>query len=218
MDYLYAVLIGYFCGSIPTAYWLGRFVYRLNIFEHGSKNMGATNVFRVLGKKPGIATLLVDIAKGIVPVLIVRQYMPHNPVLTFVAAAAAMMGHALSFWVSFKGGKGVATGLGVFLALATKASLCSLLLFLVTLTFSGMVSLGSILAAAVLPVFVYWFEELGPVYNPYLTVFSAAVALFVIYRHKANIQRIIKGEESSVWGNKKPQNTADAVSTTEKPA
>ncbi len=218
MDYLYAVLIGYFCGSIPTAYWVGRFVYRLNIFEHGSKNMGATNVFRVLGKKPGIATLLIDIAKGVAPVLIVRHSMPHNPTLAFVAAAAAMMGHTLSFWVRFRGGKGVATGLGVFLALATRASLCSLLLFVVTLTISGMVSLGSILAAAVLPVFVYWFEELGPVYNPYLTAFAAAVAIFVIYRHKANIQRIIKGEEAKIWGSKKAENPVDDTLPSEKAA
>jgi len=218
MEYLYAALIGYFCGSIPTAYWVGRFVYRLNIFEHGSKNMGATNVFRVLGKVPGIATLLIDIAKGIVPVIIVRQIMPHNPALAFISAAAAMMGHTLSFWVRFKGGKGVATGLGVFLALATRASLCSLALFLATLSVSGMVSLGSILAAAALPFFIYGFEELGPLYNPYITAFSTAVALFVIYRHKANIQRIIKGEEAKVWSRKTAAQTAETASITEKPA
>jgi glycerol-3-phosphate acyltransferase PlsY len=218
MDYLYAVIIGYFCGSIPTAYWIGRSVYRLNIFEHGSRNMGATNVFRVLGKKPGIATLLIDIAKGVIPVIIVRQAMPHNPALAFAAAASAMMGHTLSFWVRFKGGKGVATGLGVFLALATRASLCSLLLFLVALAVSGMVSLGSILAAAALPFFIYWFEELGPVYNPYITVFSAAVALFVIYRHKANIQRILKGEEAKIFGGKKAEKTSGTASAMEKTA
>lgn len=218
MDYLYAVIIGYFCGSIPTAYWIGRFVYRLNIFEHGSRNMGATNVFRVLGKTPGIATLLIDIAKGVIPVIIVRQTMPHNPALAFAAAASAMMGHTLSFWVRFKGGKGVATGLGVFLALATRASLCSLLLFLVTLAISGMVSLGSILAAAALPFFIYWFEELGPVYNTYITIFSAAVALFVIFRHKANIQRILKGEEAKIFGAKKSEKASEATSAMEKTA
>ena len=196
MDYLYAILTGYLCGSIPTAYWLGRFVYRLNIFEHGSKNMGATNVFRVLGKKPGIITLIIDIIKGMAPVLIVQQTMPHNPPAAFAAAAAALIGHTLSFWVNFKGGKGVATGLGVFLALAMRASLCSLLLFLITLASSGMVSLGSILGAAALPFFIFYFAELGPVYSPYLTGFSTVVAAFIIYKHKANIQRILKGEES----------------------
>jgi len=218
MEHLYAVLIGYFCGSIPTAYWIGRFFYRLNIFEHGSKNMGATNVFRVLGKKPGIVTLLIDIAKGALPVIIVRQIMPHNPTLAFTAAAAAMAGHTLSFWVRFKGGKGVATGLGVFLALATKASLCSLLLFLITLGVSGMVSLGSIIAAAALPFFIYWFEELGPAYNSYITIFSTAVAVFVIYRHKANMQRIFKGEEATVWGKKRAAQSGETASATEKTA
>ncbi|MBU1107442.1 MAG: glycerol-3-phosphate 1-O-acyltransferase PlsY [Candidatus Riflebacteria bacterium] len=196
MDYLYAILTGYLCGSIPTAYWLGRFVYRLNIFEHGSRNMGATNVFRVLGKKPGIITLIIDIIKGMMPVLIIQQAIPDNPPAAFAAAAAAMIGHTLSFWVHFKGGKGVATGLGVFLALAMRASLCSLLLFLITLAISGMVSLGSILGATALPFFIYYFKELGPVYSPYLTGFSAVVAAFIIFKHKANIQRILKGEES----------------------
>ncbi len=202
MDYLYAILLGYLCGSIPTAYWLGRLVYRLNIFDHGSKNMGATNVFRVLGKKPGMFTLLIDIIKGMLPVLIIRQVMPHNLIAAFVAATAAMVGHTLSFWVHFKGGKGVATGLGVFFALASKASLCSLLLFLATFGFSGMVSLGSILAAAALPFFIYGFDELGPEYNSYITMFSAVAAVFVIYKHKANIARIIKGEESRISRNK----------------
>ncbi|EKD81444.1 MAG: hypothetical protein ACD_39C01807G0001, partial [uncultured bacterium] len=93
MDYVYAILIGYMCGSIPTAYWLGKFVYRLNIFEHGSKNMGATNVFRVLGKKPGMFTLMIDIVKGMAPVLIVRHLFPENPPAAFAAAAAALTGH-----------------------------------------------------------------------------------------------------------------------------
>ncbi|EKD81940.1 MAG: hypothetical protein ACD_39C01557G0002 [uncultured bacterium] len=213
MDYVYAVVIGYLCGSIPTAYWLGLFVYRLNIFEHGSKNMGATNVFRVLGKKPGIITLLIDIAKGVLPVLIVRNYLADNPAAAFAAAAAALVGHTLSFWVHFKGGKGVATGLGVFLALATKASLCSLLLFLTTLVISGMVSLGSILGAAALPFFIYYFEELGPVYSPYLTGFSAFVAAFIIFKHKANIQRILRGEESKLGRSATSSPAGSAVKT-----
>lgn len=218
MNYLYAVLIGYLFGSIPTAYWLGRLVYRLDIFEHGSKNMGATNVFRVLGKKPGIITLIIDIAKGATPVLLIRSLMPELPVAAFAAAAAAMLGHTLSFWVRFKGGKGVATGLGVFLALAIKASLASLLVFLVTFIISGMVSLGSILAATTLPFFVYRFAELGPAYNLYFTGFSAIVALFVIYRHKANIQRIVKGEENRIWSKKPSASAAAETSSTEKSA
>ena len=213
MDYVYAILIGYMCGSIPTAYWLGKFVYRLNIFEHGSKNMGATNVFRVLGKKPGMFTLMIDIVKGMAPVLIVRHIFPENPPAAFAAAAAALTGHTLSFWVNFKGGKGVATGLGVFLALASKASLCSLMLFLTALVISRMVSLGSILGAAALPFFIYYFEELGPIYSPYLTGFSAFVAAFIIFKHKANIQRILRGEESKLGRSATSSPAGSAVKT-----
>ncbi|NCB38384.1 MAG: glycerol-3-phosphate 1-O-acyltransferase [Erysipelotrichia bacterium] len=203
MDYVYAAITGYLCGSLPTAYWLGLLVYRLNIFEHGSRNMGATNVYRVLGKIPFAMTLVIDILKGMAAVLIAARLFPGSPPAIFTAAAFALCGHTLSFWVKFRGGKGVATGLGVFMALATKASVSSLLVFMITLAASGMVSLGSILAAASLPFFIYWFKELGPIYNPYLTAFATVVAIFIIYKHKANIQRIFKGEELKL-GAKKP--------------
>lgn len=198
MHYLYAALTGYMCGAIPTAYWLGLLIYRLNIFEHGSRSMGATNVYRVLGTLPFAITLAIDVLKGMAAVLISAKIWPDHPQVVFVAAASALCGHTLSFWVRFKGGKGVATGLGVFLALASKAALSSLLVFLVTLIISRMVSASSILAAGALPFFVFYFKELGPVYNPYLTVFSTVVAIFVIYKHKTNIQRIFKNEESKL--------------------
>lgn len=206
MPYLYAALLGYMCGSFPTAYWLGLSVYRINIFEHGSCNMGATNVYRVLGKIPFAVTLVMDILKGMAAVLICASLFPAFPETVFIAGATALCGHTLSFWVRFKGGKGVATGLGVFLALATKASIASLLVFLVVLIISGMVSLGSILAAVALPFFIYFFKELGPVYNPYLTAFAAIVASFIVFKHKANIQRILKGEELRI-GAKKSENS-----------
>jgi len=195
MNFAYAALLGYFCGSFPTAYIVARLFYRINIFEHGSKNMGATNVYRVLGTWPFAVTLAVDVLKGMVAVLASAHFWPGAPALYFTAAAAAMAGHTLSFWVKFKGGKGVATGLGVFMALAGHAALASLGVFMVTLLISRMVSLSSILAAALLPVFIYRFQELGP-YNLYLTGFATFIALFVIVKHKTNVQRILKGEES----------------------
>lgn len=196
MNFLYAALLGYLCGSLPTAYVVARLFYGINIFEHGSKNMGATNVYRVLGTWPFAVTLAVDVLKGMVAVLASAHFWPGAPALYFTAAAAAMAGHTLSFWVRFKGGKGVATGLGVFMALAGHAALASLGVFMATLLVSRMVSLSSILAAALLPVFIYRFQELGPIYNPYLTGFAAFIALFVIIKHKTNVQRILKGEES----------------------
>ncbi len=204
MPYLSAAIIGYLCGSIPTAYWLCLLVYRLNIFEHGSCNMGATNVYRVLGTRPFAFTLAMDVLKGMAAVLICASLWPAHPPVVFIAAAMALCGHTLSFWVKFKGGKGVATGLGVFMALAGKAALASLAVFMATLLISRMVSLSSVLAAGLLPVFIFQFNELGPVYNPYITGFAVFVATFVIFKHKTNLQRIIKGEEAKLaWGGQK---------------
>lgn len=215
MHYLYAAITGYLCGSLPTAYWLGLVVYRRNIFEHGSRNMGATNVYRVFGKVSFAVTLIIDILKGMAAVLICASLFPTTPETVFVAGAAALCGHTLSIWVKFRGGKGVATGLGVFLALATKASIASLLVFLGTLIVSGMVSLSSITAASALPFFIYFFKELGPVYNIYLTAFAGVVAFFIIYKHKANIQRILKGEELKIGAKKNEQRTTEPGSVAE---
>lgn len=203
-----ALLTGYLCGSIPSAYWLGLVFYKCNIFEHGSKNMGATNVYRVLGKVPFAITLMLDILKGMAAVIISAHVFTDAPAI-FLSAAGALIGHTLSFWVKFRGGKGVATGLGVFLALATKSSLASLGVFLVVLLASKMVSLSSIFAAALLPVFIYIFQELGPIYNPYLIGFSAIVAFFVIYKHKANIKRILKGQELKLGQKSEAENSND---------
>jgi glycerol-3-phosphate acyltransferase PlsY len=213
---LIAIVTGYLLGSIPSAYWLGLAVYRLNIFEHGSKNMGATNVFRVLGKVPFAITLALDVLKGMMAVIITAKLAPTFPPGLFIAAGAAICGHTLSFWVKFKGGKGVATGLGIFLALATKASISSLLVFIVTLIVSGMVSLGSILAAISLPVFIFIFKEGGPIYNVYLTGFAALVAIFIVYKHKANIHRIIKGEELAIGAKKDSKKTEPTTKSAEK--
>lgn len=206
MDYPLAFLTGYLCGSIPTAYWLGLAFYRLNIFEHGSRNMGATNVYRVLGTTPFAFTLAIDVLKGMAAVFISAAFWPKSPYVVFIAAAAALIGHTLSFWVRFKGGKGVATGLGVFMALAGKAALASLGVFMVCLFISRMVSLSSVLAALFLPLFIFSFGELGPVYNPYLTVFAALIAAFVALKHKSNIQRIFKGEEARLAWRKSAVN------------
>ncbi len=213
-DYLYALVIGYFCGSIPTAYLIGRVVYRLNIFEHGSKNMGATNVYRVLGKTPFAFTLAIDVLKGMMAIIITASVLQRNPLALFVAGGAALVGHTLSFWVSFKGGKGVASGLGVFIALAPKASLITLTIFLFILIISRMVSLGSISAAASLPFLIFYFREGGPLYYHYLTGFSAIIAAFIIFKHKENIKRILKGEELALGQTAREKSaTGDSSST-----
>jgi glycerol-3-phosphate acyltransferase PlsY len=145
-------------------------------------------------------------------VILTAKVLERNPLALFAAGAAALAGHTLSFWVKFKGGKGVASGLGVFIALAPKATLITLLVFLAVLVVSRMVSLGSIIAAAALPFLIYGFQEGGPVYYPYLTGFSAIIATFIIFKHKANIKRILKGEELALGQKKPDETTTNAVS------
>lgn len=202
---LQIVLAGYLFGSIPTAYWLGRLVYRIDIFEHGSRNMGATNVHRVLGRGPFIFTLALDIAKGILAVFVAGalagpslQGMP----VKLLGGFSAIIGHTLSIWVRFRGGKGVATGLGVFLALAPASSVCALFVFLGVLALSGYVSLGSIFASASLPMFILVFRDGGDEWKSPLAIFAGFVAAFIIYKHKANIGRIMRGEENSLHSPK----------------
>lgn len=200
-------LLGYLLGSIPTAYWFSLLVYRINIFEHGSKNMGATNVHRVLGSRPFALVLTLDILKGWAAVLMAGLFTS-NPALLMplklIAGAAAVTGHTLSFWVRFRGGKGVATGLGVFLGLAPIASVAAMFTFLVVLIISGYVSLGSIVSAISLPIFIGWLREGGPDWSIPLASFAAVVAAFIVYKHKANIGRLLRGEELSLRQPKSP--------------
>ena len=205
MDWLYASLIGYFCGSIPTAWLICKIFYGINIFEHGSKNMGSTNVYRTVGGKAFAANLAIDVLKGMIPVLLSAKLWPTHPQVVFAAAAMAMFGHTFSFWVKFRGGKGVATGLGVFIALAGYWALGALAVFIIVLVITRMVSVSSMLAAASLP-FLMWYGNVLGSYTIYITVFSAIVAVFVIYKHKSNIQRIINGTESRLpWFSAKKE-------------
>lgn len=158
--------------------------------------MGATNVYRVLGPMPFAITLFIDVIKGMTAVL-ASAVVFKTPLSFFIAAAAAILGHSLSFWVRFRGGKGVATGLGVFLAIAPKAAVACLAVFIVVLLLSRMVSLGSIAAAFALPFLTVYFRDCKA-YTPYTAAFAAAAACFVIWRHKANIGRIIRGTENKL--------------------
>lgn len=213
MDWLYASLIGYICGSIPTAWLICKIFYGINIFEHGSKNMGSTNVYRTVGGKAFAANLAIDVLKGMVPILLSAKLWPTHPQVVFAAAAMAMFGHTFSFWVKFRGGKGVATGLGVFIALAGYWALGALATFLIVLVITRMVSVSSMLAAASLP-FLMWYGNVLGSYTIYITVFSTIVAIFVIYKHKSNIQRIINGTESKLpWLSQKKEKASQESKT-----
>jgi glycerol-3-phosphate acyltransferase PlsY len=194
---LVAVIIAsYLLGSIPAAYIAGK-SRGIDLRKHGSGNLGATNVIRVLGTKVGLAVFAFDMAKGAVPVLFFPRFVPTTPVsnpviVAIICGLAAIMGHVRPIYLRFgKGGKGVATAAGVFLALAPLQTLLTLIVFAVVLLSSGFVSLGSLTSATMLPVLLG--ITVG-IRSP-LFVLSVFVAVFVFWTHRANIVRLRNGEE-----------------------
>jgi acyl phosphate:glycerol-3-phosphate acyltransferase len=185
------LVVAYILGSVPTSYLVARSVRGIDLRQHGSGNLGATNAFRVLGGRAAAPVMIVDVVKGWVPAALFPLW-DGSTVFGWALAygAAAIAGHVLSVWVGFKGGKGVATSAGVFLALAPWAVLIGFVVWGVTLVLTRIVSLASILAAVVLPVAVF-------ATNAPRMVFwlSVALSIFVIYAHRANIRRLARGEE-----------------------
>jgi acyl phosphate:glycerol-3-phosphate acyltransferase len=197
------LVAAYLLGSIPTGYLLVRFFRKEDIRAVGSGNIGATNVVRSGAKGLGILTLLIDLAKGLVAVLIAKHVAPgHSGFpsdLAVLAAVVAVLGHIFPVWLGFKGGKGVATALGVFLALAWPVALAAVGVFVVVVALSRIVSLASIIAAAVLPVFaVLLLPDRSPIYLTGVIF----LAVLVIVKHHANIQRLMAGTENR-FGSKK---------------
>ena len=201
MHPLVGVLIAYALGSVPAAYLAGKWK-RVDLRKHGSGNLGATNVWRVLGWKIGLAVFLFDALKGAVPVLLFPQYTRSTlspEVLGIVYGFAAIAGHARPVWLRFsKGGKGVATSAGVFFALAPVPMLVAFGVFAAVLLASGYVSLGSLTAAVVLPAVL---AATRGVRSPVFAL-SVILALFVFWTHRANIGRLRRGEEHR-FGRKK---------------
>ena len=182
------VLIAYLLGSVPTGYILGSLA-GVDVRKAGSGNVGATNVARVVGKRHGIFTLIANIAKGFVPVII-ALHLDFSTRATACVGLAAFLGHLYSVFLRFKGGKGVATALGVLLALAPWATLVLILIFAAVLLATRAVSLGSMIAAAAAPL-VLWLSSHPPVYV-WMSFFMAAM---IVLRHRENIQRLLSGTE-----------------------
>ena len=189
-----AVVFSYVLGSIPAAYIAGK-MKGVDLRKHGSGNLGATNVMRVLGAKIGLAVFAFDMAKGAVPVLLFPRWTTGGYpaiVVGIACGVAAIIGHTRPVFLKFgRGGKGVATAAGVFLALAPMQTALTLLIFAVVLLTSGYVSLGSLISAVMLPVLLG--VTVG-VRSPLFAI-SAVVALFVFWTHRANIARLRSGEE-----------------------
>ncbi len=182
----------YLLGAFPTSFIVTRTFAKIDLRQHGSGNLGATNLYRVLGWKYAVPVALVDIAKGVVPVLVFAPQVSGSQLYALGCGVAAIVGHVFSVFVRFKGGKGVATAAGVMLALTPVALAGAAAVWGLVLLLTGYVSLGSIAAAVVLPFAVYLVEHPR---SPELLWVAALIALGVVVLHRRNIQRLLKGTE-----------------------
>jgi glycerol-3-phosphate acyltransferase PlsY len=187
------LLASYLLGAIPTSHLVSRLFARIDLREHGSGNLGATNLYRVLGWKYAIPVALFDIAKGAIPVLVFAPQVSDSELFAVACGVAAILGHVFSVFVHFKGGKGVATAAGVMLGLTPVALGVSAIVWALVVLLTGYVSLGSIAAAAVLPLAAYLLEKSR---TPELLWVVALVGASVILLHRRNIQRLLKGTEN----------------------
>jgi glycerol-3-phosphate acyltransferase PlsY len=196
-------IAAYILGSIPFGLLLTRIIGGADVRKEGSGNIGAANVARVAGTLPGILTLILDAAKGAAAVLLAEHLSNESAAWMMIAGFAALVGHCFPIWLNFKGGKGVATAAGLFLVLCPLAFLGSLLLFILVVAFWRYVSLGSIAAAAAMPLLIYflWAPRHAP--PPVITFGALAVALLIVFKHDANIQRLVEGAEPKFSFSKK---------------
>ena len=204
------VVASYLLGAIPASYIAGRMAKGIDLREHGSGNLGATNTFRVLGAKVAAPVMLFDVAKGTFPVVAFSQW-DGSPDWRWELGygAAAIVGHVFSVYMRFKGGKGVATSAGVFGALAPVPLFSGVLVWLIVLKTMRMVSAGSVLAAATVGALVLVVPT-----RPEVRVLALAVVAFVIFAHRSNIGRIMRGEEPRFGAKKEPQATVAAAAVT----
>jgi len=203
MDNIFSTIIiivsAYLLGSIPSAVWIGKWIKGIDVREHGSKNAGAANSMRVLGVKTGIPVLLIDVLKGFVAVKLVLFTnlfeVGTNNFVSFqlVLGALAILGHVFPVFAGFRGGKGVATILGILLALHWQATLIAIIVFFIDLFIGKYVSLSSLMMGLSYPISVIFIFKAD---NITLKIFSVAVAILLVITHRSNILRLLKGEES----------------------
>ena len=183
--------MAYLLGSIPSGLWIGRKFFQIDIRQHGSGNLGATNSFRILGKKAGTIVLLMDLLKGSISVLLLKQMDLHG-ISPLIIALFAVIGHTYPLFANFKGGKAVATFAGVILAYQPVLFLIGLGIFILTLAISKMVSFTSMLTISIGVLLSLYFQDMV------LTIIALLADIFIIYRHRTNIQRILNGTEAKV--------------------
>ena len=198
------IFTSYLLGSLPTGFLIGKYLKNIDLRNIGSGSTGATNVLRNVGKWPAFFVFIVDVGKGLIAVLIAKEFANQGLIdsnqgyMEVLAGISAISGHIWPIWLKGKGGKAVATGLGMFLALSWKVGLASFGIFLLVLAKSKFVSLSSISAAILLPVFMFFY--IGNFMSSYFLI-SLIVAILVIWKHRTNITRLLKGEESKINQN-----------------
>ncbi|MBI1184982.1 glycerol-3-phosphate 1-O-acyltransferase PlsY [bacterium] len=202
MELILACVAAYILGSVPTAVLAGKLFAGIDVREHGSGNAGATNTLRVLGAKIAIPVLLIDIAKGLLATRLVYLnffevgFILSNTVETkLILGIAAVIGHIFPLFAGFKGGKGIATFFGVILGIHLQSALISLGVFILVVSITRYVSLGSILGALFYPVQLIFIIGIDSVF---IKIFSLLIPIIVIYTHRKNIDRLLKGEESKI--------------------
>lgn len=206
---LLSLILAYLLGSIPTAVWVGKWMYQIDIREHGSRNAGATNTLRILGLKAGIPVMIFDVLKGWLAVKAAAwlgsDVVSGNSTELFLigAGAAAVLGHVFPIWAGFKGGKGVATLLGMGIALFPWPALGAVVVFTTMMLIFRIVSLSSITAGVTFPLMVF-FLPYEPKPGWPLIALGFLVAIFLPFTHKSNIRRLLKGEERKFTIAEKP--------------
>jgi glycerol-3-phosphate acyltransferase PlsY len=186
------LLLAYLLGSIPTSYLAGKLIARIDLREHGSRNLGATNVFRVLGWKYAIPVLLLDAGKGTVAAVIIGPWAGPQPWMPLLIGTAAITGHIFTVFLKFRGGKGVATAAGVLLGVAPVAIGICVGLWIIVVLLSGYVSLGSLIAAVAFPVTTWLVDR----EDHYALLAGLVLSALLVYTHRTNIRRLLDGTES----------------------
>jgi glycerol-3-phosphate acyltransferase PlsY len=191
MLFILIIIVIYLIAATPTGVVLMRLTGGEDVRQKGSGNIGATNVYRVAGKLAGVLTLLGDTLKGFLPLVVFKSWLQPTPAQLGIASAVAILGHCYPVYLKFKGGKGVATALGIFLVLSPKAVFFALIVFILTVAITRYISLGSVFAALSAPLLILLLNQPKPIFLA--TLFIAAL---VIWRHNSNIRRLLDGTET----------------------
>lgn len=193
MLFIISLFLSYLIGSIPTGYLISKWFKKIDIREHGSGNPGATNVFRVVGTTAGAITLIIDFFKGFIPVITAIHFFPNQLILIVIIGLFSIAGHNWTLFLKFRGGKGVITSGGVFMAILPIPTTIAFTIFLITFFATKHVSIGSMISAISLPISVWFING-----SYFLTTVSFFCAALIIFLHRSNISRLIKGKELKI--------------------